>query len=125
MITFEQKGDFSRTNSWLEKLLEIAKLGTLDKYAQEGVKALSEASPVQTGRMSKSWYYKIEHGKGFSKIIWCNSDIEGGCNVALLVQYGHGHRGGTYVEGIDYINPAIKPIFDKIAEEAWKEVIRA
>lgn len=122
MISFEAKGDFKKLNGFFEKALNFVHLGDLDKYGEMGVKALSDASPKLTGRMSKSWYYKIERSNGTVKIIWCNSDIENGENVALLVQYGHGTRSGKYVEGRDFINPAIKPIFDEIAKGAWKEV---
>lgn len=122
MITFESKGDFKRLNGFFERALNIVHLGVLDKYGEKGVKALEEASPKNTGRMSRSWYYEISHSNGCSKITWCNSDIEGGLNVALLVQYGHGTKKGSYVEGIDYINPAMKPIFDEMAIDAWREV---
>lgn len=122
MITFEGKGDFKKTNSFFEKLLENFNVGALDKYGKLGVEALSAATPVDTGLAASSWYYKIEHDKGSSKIIWGNSDIEGGCNVAILVQYGHGTRNGGYVQGRDFINPAMRPVFDEIADKAWKEV---
>lgn len=123
MIKVKAKGDFRKTNKFFEKLLELGKIGTLDKYGREGVNALSAATPRDTGLAASSWYYEIEHGKGFSKIVWCNSDVEGGCNVAILIQYGHGVRGGGYVEGRDFINPAMRPLFDKMADSVWKEVI--
>lgn len=122
MITLVQKGDFRKTNSFLEKLLEIAHLGELDKYGKMGVDALSAATPVLTGRAASSWYYKIERRTGSTSIIWGNNDIEGGCNVVLLLQHGHGTRLGGYVQGRDFINPAIKPVFDEIADSVWKEV---
>lgn len=122
MLKFESKGDFSKTNNFFEKLLEFGKVGILDKYGMEGVRALKEASPKDTGLMASSWDYEIEHGDGYSKITWINTDMEGGCNVAVLVQYGHAVKGGGYVQGVDFINPAMKPVFDKIAENAWKEV---
>lgn len=124
MITFVQKGDFSKTDKFLEKLLNIAKLGTLDKYGKMGVDALSAATPVETGLASRSWIYEIERSKDGTSIIWSNTDIEGGCSVVLLLQYGHATRGGTYVKGVDFINPAMKPVFDQIAEEAWREVTK-
>lgn len=122
MISVTAKGDFSKTNSYLEKISEIFRLGILDKYGRMGVDALSDATPVDTGLAASSWYYEVEHEKDGSKIIWSNSDVEGGCNVAILIQYGHGTRNGGYVVGRDFINPAMRPVFDKIAEDAWKEV---
>lgn len=124
LITFEQKGDFSKTDKFLEKILNIVKLGELDKYGEMGVEALSAATPKETGLAAGSWTYDIERTKEGTSIVWSNTDIEGGCNVILLLQYGHGTRGGTYVQGIDFINPAMKPIFDQIADEAWKEVTK-
>lgn len=125
MITFHAEGDFKKLNSWFEKVLEIGNLGVLDKYGKEGVKALSNATPILTGLAASSWYYTIERKGSTVSVIWSNSDIEGGCNVALLLQYGHGTRNGGYVQGIDYINPAIRPIFEEMAKNAWKEVINA
>lgn len=122
MIYFESKGDFKKTNSFLEKMLEVVNLGVLDKYGRMGVEALKAYTPIDTGRLKDSWYYEIEHNKGSSSITWSNSDIEGGCNVAILIQYGHATKNGGYVQGFDFINPAMKPVFDKIADSAWKEV---
>ena len=122
MITFKQKGDFRKVNSWFERLLEFINLGELDKYGRRGVEALSAATPVKTGLAAHSWTYEIEHSKDGAKIIWHNTDIEGGYNVAVLLQYGHGTRQGGYVQGIDYINPAMQPIFEEIANSAWEEV---
>lgn len=124
MITFKQKGDFKKMNSWLERLLEYINLGGLDKYGRRGVEALSNATPVKTGLAAHSWRYEIVRTNGCTSIEWHNDDIEGGYNVALLLQYGHGTRNGGYVVGIDYINPAIRPIFEEIAESAWKEVTK-
>ena len=122
IITFKSKGDFRKANSFMERLLELFDIGILDKYGQMGVDALSRNTPVDTGLLASSWYYTIERTKGSTKIIWSNSDIEGGCNVAILVQYGHGLKGGGYVQGIDFINPAIQPIFEQILQEISKEV---
>lgn len=122
MIKVEAKGDFRKTNSFFERLLEVGKLGMLDKYGALGVKALKENTPKDTGLLADSWDYVIEHGKGYSKITWINTDIEGGCNVAVLIQYGHATKNGGYVQGIDFVNPAMAPVFDQIAEKAWKEV---
>lgn len=122
MIRFESKGDFNNSLNYLNKLKNLSFNLDLDKYGQEGVKALQNATPVLTGLASKSWGYRIEHKNKTATLVWTNSDIEGGYNVAILLQYGHGTGRGTYVKGIDYINPALEPVFNKIAEDMWKEV---
>lgn len=124
MITFRQKGDFSKLNSYLERVKEAAKLGDLDKYGKEGVAALSSATPVKTGLTAQSWYYKIEHKNGSATISFNNSNIQNEVPIAIILQYGHGTGTGGWVEGRDYINPAIQPIFDKIANDAWREVTK-
>lgn len=124
MITFRQKGDFSKLTNYLERVKEAAKLGVLDKYGQEGVAALSSATPVDTGRTANSWSYKVEHQNGSSSINFYNSNYNNGVNIAIILQYGHGTGTGGWVAGRDYINPAIQPVFDKIADEAWKEVTK-
>lgn len=125
MITFVQKGDFRKTDKFFQKMLEVAHLSILDKYGKIGVDALSKATPQETGLASSSWYYEIEHNRDGTTITWCNSDIENGFPVAVMLQYGHGTGTGGYVQGRDYINPAMQPVFDKIAEDAWKEVTSA
>lgn len=122
MISFSHKGDFSKLTGFLEKAREIVRLGKLDKYGREGVAALASATPVDTGDTAGSWYYKVENRKGSARIAFYNSNIQNGCPIAILLQYGHGTRNGGWVEGRDYINPAIQPIFDRIVEDAWKEV---
>lgn len=124
MITFRQKGDFSKLTKYFERLKEVVKLGDLDKYGREGVAALSSATPKDTGLTADSWYYKIENKNGSAKITFNNSNIQNGVPIAIILQYGHGTRNGGFVEGIDYINPAIRPIFEKIANDAWREVTR-
>lgn len=124
MITFRQKGDFSKLTRYLERLKEVVKIGDLDKYGREGVAALSSATPIDTGKTASSWYYEIENKNGSATISFYNSNVNKGENIAILIQYGHGLRGGGYVQGRDYINPAIQPIFDKIAENAWREVTK-
>ena len=124
MISFRQKGDFSKLTRYLERVKEVAHLGDLDKYGRAGVEALSSATPVDTGETAKSWYYKIEHTNGSARIVFCNSHINEGVPIAIILQYGHGTGTGGWVEGIDYINPAIQPIFNKIADAAWKEVTK-
>lgn len=122
MITFKEKGDLSKTTMFLEKCLEPFNMGILNKYGQRGVEALRAATPIETGRLAHSWYYDIEHTDTGVKIIWSNSDIEGGYNVAILVQYGHGTKSGRYVPGKDFINPAMAPIFEQLTKELLKEV---
>lgn len=124
MIKFRQKGDFSKLTHYLEKVKEIVKLGDLDKYGREGVAALASATPVDTGLTASSWRYEIQHGNDSVSIAFYNDNIQNGVPIAIILQYGHGTRNGGYVQGRDYINPAIKPIFDKITEDAWKEVTR-
>lgn len=123
-ISFRQKGDFSKLTKFLERAKEGIKLGELDKYGREGVMALSSATPVDTGLTAKSWSYKIENKKESVTISFNNSNIQNGVPIAIILQYGHGTRNGGWVQGRDYINPAIQPIFDKIAESAWKEVTK-
>lgn len=124
MITFRQKGDFSNLNRFLEKAKEGLKIGDLDKYGREGVAALSSATPVDSGLTAESWYYEIERQNGSVSITFNNSHINKGVPIAIILQYGHGTRNGGWVEGRDYINPAIQPIFDQIANSAWEEVTR-
>ena len=122
MISFRQKGDFSKLTRYFEKVKEAVQVGDLDKYGREGVAALASATPVDSGNTANSWYYKIENNKGSASITFYNSNIQNGIPIAIILQYGHGTRNGGWVQGRDYINPAIQPIFDKIAESAWKEV---
>ena len=124
MITFRQKGDFSKASRYLERLKEAAKLGVLDKYGREGVAALASATPTETGLTASSWTYEIERKGSSVSIVYKNSNINKGVPIAIILQYGHCTGTGGWVEGRDYINPAIQPIFDKMAEEAWKEVTK-
>lgn len=124
MITFRQKGDFSKLTKYLERVKEVAKIGDLDKYGRAGVAALSSATPVGTGLTANSWYYKIENRNGSATISFHNSNIQNGVPIAIILQYGHGTRNGGWVAGIDYINPAIRPIFEKITNNAWEEVTK-
>lgn len=122
MISFNQKGDFSSLSSFLERAKESVKLGDLNKYGRRGVEALAAATPVDTGKTAKSWHYEIIREEGSVSISFSNSNIQNGVPIAIILQYGHGTRNGGYVEGRDYISPAIQPVFDELAEEAWKEV---
>ena len=121
MISFRQKGDFSTLNRYLERVKESAKIGVLDKYGREGVAALASATPVETGKTANSWYYEIKRQNGSVSLEFKNSNIKDGVPIAVILQYGHGTGTGGWVQGRDYINPAIQPIFDKIADSAWKE----
>ena len=124
MISFRQKGDFSKLTSFLERTKEAVKLSDLDRYGREGVAALASATPKDSGLTASSWYYEIKHIGGSVTISFHNSNIQNGVPIAIILQYGHGTRNGGWVEGRDYINPAIQPIFNKIAENAWKEVTK-
>ena len=124
MISFRQKGDFSKLTSFLERAKETVYLGDLNKYGRQGVAALASATPVDTGKTASSWSYKIENNNGSVSISFENSNIQDGVPIAIILQYGHGTRNGGWVEGRDYINPAIQPIFDQIVDEAWKEVTK-
>lgn len=124
MIKFRQKGDFSKLTNFLEKARETVHLGNLDKYGREGVAALASATPVDSGLTASSWYYEITNSNGSVTISFFNSNIQNGVPIAVVLQYGHGTGTGGWVQGRDYINPAIQPIFDKIANEAWKEVTK-
>lgn len=124
MISFRQKGDFSKLTRYLERAKETVRLGDLDKYGREVVAALASATPVDTGLTASSWFYRIEQKKGSATISFHNSNIQNGVPIAIILQYGHGTGTGGWVEGRDYINPAIQPIFDRIANAAWKEVTR-
>lgn len=122
MVVIRQKGDFSKLTNYLEKVREKVKLGNLDKYGRQGVAALSSATPKDTGLTANSWYYEIHQEKGSVSISFNNTNINKGVPIAIILQYGHGTRNGGWVEGIDYINPALRPIFEKIVNEAWEEV---
>ena len=124
MISFRQKGDFSKLTRFLERAKNLVHLSDLDRYGREGVAALASATPVDTGKTAASWYYDIKINKESVSITFDNSNIQNGVPIAIILQYGHGTRNGGWVEGRDYINPVIQPIFDKIAEEAWKEVTK-
>lgn len=124
MISFRQKGDFSKLTRFFGKMKEGIRLGDLDKYGREGVAALSSATPVETGLTASSWYYKITNKKNQVRITFYNSNLQNGVPIAVILQYGHGTGTGGWVEGRDYINPAVRPVFDKIADTAWKEVTK-
>ena len=122
MISFRQKGDFSKLTKFLERAKETVYLGDLNKYGRQGVAALASATPIDSGETASSWYYEIENNKESATITFYNSNVQNGVPIAIILQYGHGTRNGGWVEGRDYINPAIQPIFDQIVDDAWKEV---
>lgn len=124
MISFKHRGDFSKLTRYLTKANSAAKIKDLDRFGKEGVAALESATPVDSGLTAKSWHYKIERTNGKVSITFYNSNIQNGVPIAIILQYGHGTRNGGWVQGRDYINPAIQPIFDKITENAWREVTR-
>lgn len=121
-VIFKQSGDFSKTTRWLERAKENFHVGILDKYGKKGVEALAKNTPLDTGLLASSWYYTINQEPGKATLTFSNSDIEGGLPVAILVQYGHGTKSGAFVQGQDYINPALQPIIDELLIELWKEV---
>lgn len=122
MITFESTGSFKNTENFLNAMTKRDIFASLDKYGREGVAALSKATPVDSGLASDSWAYEIKRENGSYSIIWKNTDIESGFPVAIMLQYGYSTGTGGYVQGRDYINPAIKPIFDRIADDVWRVV---
>lgn len=124
MIRFRQKGDFSKLTRFLERAKNVVQVGDLDKYGKEGVAALASATPLDTGLTANSWYYEITNKNGVARITFYNKNIQNGVPIAIILQYGHGTRTGGWVEGKDYINPAIQPIFDKIVDSAWREVTK-
>ena len=124
MISFRQKGDFKKVTRYFEKAKKFASLRDFDKFGREGVVALASATPVDTGKTANSWSYEITKKDGTVAISFVNSNIQNGVPIAIILQYGHGTRNGGWVQGRDYINPAIQPIFDKIAENAWREVTK-
>lgn len=122
MISIKQKGNFKKLSSFLEKGKEVFNIGILDKYGREGVAALTAATPKKTGKTSQSWSYEISRKNGSVALEFKNSNRVNGVPIAIILQYGHATGNGGYVQGIDYINPALRPIFNKLAEEAWREV---
>ena len=125
MVSFKHKGNFSKTSKFLEKSVKMGRNWNLDKFGREGVEALKAATPVDTGLTANSWSYEVTNQNGVATIGFYNTNIQNGVPIAIILQYGHATRNGGWVEGRDYINPAIQPIFDKIAENAWREVTKS
>ena len=124
MIRFRHRGDFSKTSRYLERIKNAVGRSDLDKYGRAGVAALMSATPVESGETANSWYYEIERGNSFTRIAFLNSHVNKGVPIAIILQYGHGTGTGGYVQGRDYINPAIQPVFDEIVENLWREVTK-
>ena len=124
MISFRQKGNFKKTERYLQRVRYLAYSGMLDSYGRKGVEALKSATPIDSGMTAESWYYKIDVKPNSVTIGFYNSNIQNGVPIAVILQYGHGTKNGGWVEGRDYINPAIQSIFDEITERIWKEVTR-
>lgn len=122
LIKFKQKGDFSKLDRYFERIKGKAKISNLDRYGREGVAALAAATPMDSGLTAQSWRYEIVRDNGTISINFLNSNIQNGVPIAIILQYGHGTGTGGWVEGRDYINPSIQPLFDKITNDAWKEV---
>lgn len=115
-------GNFSKTTKYLNNISKALQNANFEKYGEKGVDALREATPKDTGTTSESWSYSITKTKEAVTIRWSNSNVNQGVNIAVILQYGHGTKNGGYVRGIDYINPAMRPIFEQMAKEAWEEV---
>ena len=125
MFSVKSTGNFSKATTYLTKLTKAVNVEQiLDKYGREGVRLLSSATPVDTGLTAKSWYYKITTKAGRYELQFCNSNIQNGVPIAIILQYGHGTGTGGWVQGRDYINPALRPLFDEITDEIWREVTK-
>lgn len=124
MITIESQGDWKLTRNWFDRMTKLDLALIMNQFGREGAAALASATPSRTGGTAKSWNYEVKRTGNNWKITWTNSNVNKGANIAVLIQYGHGTRNGGYVVGRDYINPAIRPVFDKIAAKAWKEVTK-
>ena len=124
-VKFEVSGGFTKTERFLNRMKRREYLNVLDEFGRDGVQALRNATPVDSGATAEAWDYEIKRTRNYTEIVWTNSNIHDGVPIAVILQYGHGTGTGGYVQGRDYINPAIRPVFDKIAEKAWKVVTSA
>ena len=123
-IVFRHEGDWNKTDRFLKKAKRITKKINLDRYGQQGVELLKAMTPKDTGETAHSWDYRIENSKGRTAIVFTNSNVVDKVPIALVLQYGHATTNGGWVEGLDYINPAIQPLFEEILQNAWREVTR-
>jgi hypothetical protein len=124
MIKVTNRGSFKNFEGFAARMRQRAYLTSLEKYGPVGVQALAAATPTESGETARSWYYFTINRPGYFSIQWANSHMESGISIAAILQYGHGTKQGVYVEGVEYINPAMRPIFDQIAQDMWKEVTR-
>lgn len=124
-VNFEVSGGFTKTERFLNRMKRREYLNALDEFGRDGVQALRNATPVDSGATAEAWDYEIKRTRNYTEIVWTNSNINDGVPIAVILQYGHGTGTGGYVQGRDYINPAIRPVFDKIVEKAWKVVTSA
>ena len=122
---FESTGDFKKTQKWLNYIKRDTIFNSLSRFGEQGVQALERATPSASGETARSWYYEIKKDRGSYSIIWGNHNMAGDTPVAILIQYGHATGTGGYVQGRDFINPALQPIFDQIARDAWEAVTKA
>lgn len=124
-IKLQTKGNFERTTKFLERIKQIGNSSIFDKYGEMGVQALAAATPVRTGLTASSWTYEVDRGQGSTTITWSNTNVNNGVPIAIILQHGHGTGTGGYVRGIDYINPALKPVFEQMKQDLWKEVTKS
>lgn len=124
IVSITQKGNFKKTDRFLHGLIGFHYERKMHHYGELGVQALKAATPKDTGKTADSWSYEIVQEEGRTALYWRNDNVVNGIPIAIIIQYGHATRNGGFVEGIDYINPTLKPIFEKMADEAWKEVVR-
>lgn len=122
MFSFEVRGSYDKTEAFLKKIASGAIYKSLSNYGNQGMVALSNATPVDSGETANSWYYEVVIARNTYSIVWRNRHVVDGVPIAIILQYGHGTGTGGYVQGRDYINPAIQPVFDRIADGVWKEV---
>lgn len=123
IVSVTQRGNFKKTERFFHKLIEHHYAHKLDRYGQRGVEALTAATPKDTGDTAGHWSYEIVEEPGRTSLWWRNDRVNNGVNIAVILQYGHGTRNGGYVQGVDYINPALRPIFQEMADTAWKEIV--
>ena len=124
-VTVSSKGDWKKTKKWFAAMGKKDYLRELDRLGQQGVQALRSMTPVESGATAAGWYYEVVTTGGQAGIAWYNNHSNNGVNIAIILQYGHGTGTGGWVAGRDYINPAIKPVMDQIAENVWKAVVTA
>lgn len=123
-LVIKHRGSFKKTAKFLHNILRFDYKTILARYGKQGVQALMDATPLDSGKTAEAWKYDIEEDSNGVSIVWSNENVNKGVNIAIILQYGHGTGTGGYVVGRDYINPALQPIFDEMAKTVWKELIR-